>query len=334
MPDPGQLYIRWSATGADDNRTDPGANVWWLSKSVGIFNPSDTTQSEGLAITGVAQKIRVNIDTLLTKDHVGVQAWVCAYGTAGQPYLPSALEHEGLLKELDDQIPPQPYTATAGPQLTIDIPWTPDSNDLTSLGYAETDDLHVCLLANCFATPTTGAPDGQKITAQPPPIDVPNNRHHAQHNIVLHGVASGAGGMSMSMFAGNPAPEGEDVFQLEVVEQRDERLLPELVELARNSSWAEFAADAKLRLPQEPANGVRLEMDAAGGQRFRAPLAAGKPQRMQLTAEFGSDEAGVVRAFEILQRRGREVVGGARLVTLGVPDDFFKERKARRKSVA
>lgn len=327
MADPGQLYIRWSATGSDDNRTDPGNAVWWLSKAVGIYNPADPLQDPGLAVTGTLQRIRVNVSTLLTKTHVGVQAWACAYGTAGQPYLPSALGTTGLLKDLDDQTPPQPYTATAGPELTIDIPWQPDANDLTSLGLDETDDLHVCLLANCYATPPGAAADGQQIVAQPPPIDVPNNRHHGQHNITLRGVAAASGGMGMMMFAGNPAAEGEEVFELFVVEQLHEQLEPGLVELASNSRWGPTLAETgELRLAREPAKGLRLDLGGESGEKLRVPLTAGKPQRMKLEFEFGDGEENVLRVFDVVQRRGREVVGGARLLTLGVPDDVFKDR--------
>jgi hypothetical protein len=327
MADPGQLYIRWSATGSDDNRTDPGNAVWWLSKAVGIYNPANPAQDPGLAITGEEQKIRINVSTLLTKTNVGVQAWVCAYGTAGQPYMPSALGTTGLLKVLDDQIPPQPYTATAGPELSIDVPWTPDATDLTSLGLEEDDDLHVCLLANCFATPPGAAPDGQQIVAQPPPIDVPNNRHHGQHNITLRGVASAIGGMSMSMFAGNPDPEGEDLFELVVTEQQPERIDPGLVELVLNSRWGKtFAEGGELRVAKEPAKGLRLDVAGESGARLRVPFTAGKPQRMELGFEFGDGDENVLRVFDVVQSRRREVVGGARLVTLGVPDDVFKER--------
>jgi hypothetical protein len=328
MPDPGQLYIRWSETGLDDNRTDPGGATWYLSKSVGIYNPANPLQDPGLAITGAAQKIRVNVDTLLTKTNVGVQAWVCAYGTAGQPFLPSALGKKGLLKDLDDQVPPQPLTATAGPQLTVDLPWTPSPNDLTSLGLNATDDLHVCLLANCYATPPGAVPDGQQIVAQPPPIDVPNNRHHAQHNITLHGVASLSGGMGMDMFAGNPAGEGEEVFELEVASHHRERLEPQLLKLARNSRWGPaLAASGGPHLGKEPVEDLHLAIGGERGPKVRVPLTADKPQRLTLGFEFGGDEDNVLRAFDIVQRRSRDrrIVGGARLVTLAVADDVFKE---------
>jgi hypothetical protein len=334
MADPGQLYIRWSQTGNDDNRTDPGAATWWSSKSVGLFNPANPLQDAGQAITGVPQKIRVNIDTLLGKSPVGVQAWVCAYGTAGQPLLPSAFGAKGLKKDLDDQTPPQAFSATHDTQLTIDIPWTPDAGDLTSLNLPAGSDLLVSILANCYATPPApAAADGQEIPTQAtlPPIDVPHNRHHAKHNLVLRGVAAGAGGMAMNMFAGNPAPEGEEVFELEVTEVHTRCLDPELVELALNSRWGpRLANGAKLHLGREPVKDLHLEIGGECGARLRVPLAADEPQVMTLGFKFGPGETNALRAFEVVQRRhrDRQNVGGARLVTLGVPDSVFEELTA------
>jgi hypothetical protein len=333
--DPGQLYIRWSETGSDDNRTDPGNAVWWMSKAIGIRRADGAAQDAGLALTGVDQFIRVNVSTLLTKSHVAVQAWVCAYGTAGQPYLASAGGRAGLLKDLDDQAIPQPYTATAGPELSVDLPWVPDASDLTSVGLTSADELHVCLLANCYATPPSAAPDGAQITAQPPPINVPTNRHHGQHNITLRGMGESAGGMGMKMFAGNPDADGEDVFELLVEEQRLERLDERLIWLVRNSRWADWLAEGgELRPAKAAAGELRLTVAGDSGPRVRVPLTASKPELMTLEFETGGRETGVVRVFDVVQRRGDDVAGGARLVTVALPDDVFEDGVARHKSAA
>ena len=79
MPDPGNLYIRWSETGSDDNRTDPGAARWYLSASLKIINPQDANQDQGLAVTETPQKIRVLVDTKATTTNVAVQVWACAW---------------------------------------------------------------------------------------------------------------------------------------------------------------------------------------------------------------------------------------------------------------
>ena len=330
MADPGQLYIRWSATGSDDNRTDPGGAVWYLSASLTVWNADGTVQTAGEASVGTDHKVRVNVDTLLTKPNVGVQVWVCAYGLAGQPFLGSALLEKGLEKHLDDATPPQPYTATSGAQLSIDVPWTPQTTDLTDLGFADTDDLHVCLLANCYATPPGAAPDGQFIVGPPrPPIDVPNNRHHAQHNILLKGLPAGGGGMGMDMFAGNPAQEGEERFLIQVEELALEEIGPELVELVLNSRWAKVLEEGKgLRPAGKPAD-VKLEAGGASGTELEVVFQAERPQRVRLESSFGEREENVVRVFDLVQRRGREAVGGARLVTLGVPDDVLRELNRR-----
>ena len=74
------LYIRWSETGSDDNRTNPGAATWYRSASLKIIHPQGAAnQDEGLADTEVQQKIRVLVDTKATTTNVVVQVWACAW---------------------------------------------------------------------------------------------------------------------------------------------------------------------------------------------------------------------------------------------------------------
>ena len=210
------LYIRWSESGSDDNRTNPGSSVWWLSKSLQIDNPNDAAQDDGLAVTGADQVISVRVDTVLMTTNVAVQAWVCAYGTAGAPFLPSANGEQGLLRDLDDALNPytaNPVAATAPftSQLEVRLPWTPLGSDLSAIGAPAAADLHVCVLANVYST--AGEGDGAQIPGPGRPvIDVPTNRHHAQRNITIHPVAAGGGMARMRMFSGNPFAEGERVF--------------------------------------------------------------------------------------------------------------------------
>jgi hypothetical protein len=335
MADPGNLYIRWSETGSDDNRTDPGAATWYLSASLKIIHPQGANQDEGLADTGVAQKIRVLVDTKATTTNVVVQVWVCAWGTAGQPFLPSAGGVQGLRADhtVDPNGANQPLTASPAPpaaQLSVDLPWKPLNTDLTAIGEPLTADLHVCLLANCYST--AGAGDGaQLFPANQQAFDVPHNRHQAQRNIKLHPVTNAMGQMKIPMFAGNPFAEGEDVFEL----QAEETIRPELakddLQHLQRGRW--LRDDDEL-----PGRGARLQFAderlpeialAIGGEKPRsgpvkAELTAGKPQKLELDVAVPEAEPGTLHVLDVVQRRGgKEVVGGGRILLLTVDEKRY-----------
>jgi hypothetical protein len=333
MPDPGNLYIRWREDGGDDNRTDPGAAPYWLSKSVTVHNPNDPNQDPGVALPGVSQRIRVLVDTQVTTQNVAVQTWVCAFGTAGAPYIPSAGGTAGRLKNLDDQVPAQPMTATQGSQLTVDVPWVPVKKDFEDIGVPTNKNLHVCLLANCFATPPSGVPDGAQIAAQPPPLNIAANRHHGQHNITLEAVSSGLTSLGFLMFAGNPA-RGELVFELEAREIRRPRLPIDLRDRILRGRWLDSARDERLGLkkpinggihfPDRPVKDLGLEIGGERGQKVKIPLEGGRPLQLKLKGRLPGGEHGALRAFDVVQRRGHKVVGGARVITLSVHEKRFE----------
>lgn len=333
MPDPGNLYIRWSETGSDDNRTDPGAARWYLSASLKIINPQDANQDQGLAVTGKPQKIRVLVDTLATTANVVVQVWACAWGTAGQPFLPSAHGSQGLLADgVDVGGVHQPFTADPAPpaaQLSVDLDWTPLNTDLTAIGEPLNADLHVCLLANCYSTV---AGDGaQAFPANPQAFDVPNNRHRAQRNIKLHPVVNAMRQIKIAMFAGNPFAEGEDVFEIQAAEpSRPDLAKGDLQDLQRGR-W--LRADdqlpgrgGRLQLADEPLPEIAL---AIGGEKprsgpLKAELTAGKPQQLELDVAVPEAEPGTLHVLDVVQRRGdKEVVGGGRILLLTVDEKRY-----------
>lgn len=331
MPDPGSLYIRWSETGADDNRSDPGGAPWWRSKSVRIINPADPAQDDGLAITGVDQQLRVDVDTTLVTTNVGVQVWACAWGTAGQPYLPSAGGPGGLERELDDML--NPFTANPVPpaaaQLAIDLDWRPTNADLTSIGEPLNADLKVCLQANCYST--AGAGDGLKIPPPGPPvIDVPNNRHHAQRNIRVHPVLGVRDRIKLSGFSGNPFADGEDVFVLAAAEPRRPRLDEDDLARLQAGRWLRkdeqlAGRGAELQLAREPVDelGLAVAGDKSRTGPLELPLTAGKPQRFELDVVVPESRPGTLRVIDIDHRHGKQVVGGASVLVVTVEEERF-----------
>jgi hypothetical protein len=333
MPD--NLYIRWSETGGDDNRTDPGAATWYRSASLKIIHPQgDANQDEGLADTEVQQTIRVLVDTKATTTNVVVQVWACAWGTAGQPFLPSAGGVQGLR---GDHVvaggAQQPLTANPAPpaqQLSVDIPWKPLNTDLTTIGEPLMPDLHVCLLANCYST--AGAGDGAElIPANLQAFDVPHNRHHAQRNIKLHPLPNGAGRMKIPMFAGNPFAEGEDVFEIQAAETVRPELAKADLEHLQRGRWLREDDElpgrgATLQVADEPLREIAL---AIGGEKPRngqvkAEFTAGKPQMLELDVAVPDAEPGTLHVLDVVQRRGgEEIVGGGRVLLLTVDEKRY-----------
>ena len=335
MPD--HLYIRWSQTedangdAIDDNRTDPGAAVAYKSASLQVINTADSTQDEGRAIVGVEQQIRVKVDSLeVSTTNVEVQAWACAWGTAGQPFLPSANGFTGLLAQLDDNL--NPYTANpAGPaqQLAVDLDWTPTTDDLDEIGETGNANLHVCLYANCYSLAGTG--DGAQLPGPGrPPINVATNRHHAQRNIRLVTLPAGLGMAKFKMFSGNPFADGEDVFVLEAAEVRRPRLGERDRARLQDGRWLLDDGElpgrgGKLQLAREPIREISLEVKGGKGRNgsVEVPLTAGKPRAVEVEVAVPEAEPGTLHVLDIVHRHRKDVVGGAGVLLLTVDKERY-----------
>jgi hypothetical protein len=340
MPDPGSLYIRWRADGSDDNRTDPGGANFVHTPSLAVIddnvpNPPD----DGVATTGVDQQIRVRVDTTLSTPNVVVQAWACAWGTAGMPFLASANGADGLERDLDDAL--NPFTADPAPpaaQLEVLLDWRPEVQDLIDIGAPTNADLKVCLLANVYSE--AGVGDGAKLV---PPI-LPNhnpatNRHHAQRNIAVHPVLGFAGRFKFQLFAGSPFLEGEELFVLEATQPRKPTFPRETLERLQKGRWLvddeTFGGrGGKLRFADAPLREFALSIggERGGKKGLRAPLAAGKPQLLEFEAAIPESEPGTLHVVDIVQRRGKRFVGGARALVLAVDEERFAHFKRDRAS--
>jgi hypothetical protein len=335
MPDPGNLYIRWRADGTDDNRTDPGNANYVHTPSLAVIddnapNPPD----DGVAVTGVDQQIRVRVDTTLQTTNVVVQAWACAWGTQGMPFLPSANGADGLERDLDDLL--NPFTAEEAPpasQLEVLLDWRPEVQDLIDIGAPTNDDLKVCLLANVYST--AGVGDGAKLV---PPIlpnhDPATNRHHAQRNIAVHPVMGFAGKFKFHLFVGSRVLEGEELFVLDATQPRKPTFPRETLQRLQKGRW--LVADGnlggrggKLRLADEPLREIGLSIGGEQGDAkgFRVPLAGGKPQLLEVEGVLPEAEPGTLHVVDIVQRRGKRFVGGARALVLAVDEKRFAHFK-------
>ena len=192
------------------------------------------------------------------------------------------------------------------------------------------NDLHVCLLANCYST--AGAGDGaQTFPANPQAFDVPNNRHRAQRNIKLHPVVNAMRQIKIAMFAGNPFAEGEDVFEIQAAEPgRPELAKGDLQELQRGRWLREDdelpGRGARLQLADTPLPEIALSI---GGEKPRsgpleAQLTAGTPQKLELDVAVPEAEPGTLHVLDVVQRHsGKEVVGGGRILLLTVDEKRY-----------
>jgi hypothetical protein len=340
MPDPGSLYIRWRADGSDDNRTDPnGANFVHTPSLAVIDDNVPNPPDDGVATTGVDQQIRVRVDTTLSTPNVVVQAWACAWGTAGMPFLASAGGEDGLERELDDQL--DPFVADPAPpanQLEVLLDWRPELSDLIDIGAPTNADLKVCLLANVYST--AGIGDGAKLV---PPIlpshDPTTNRHHAQRNIAVHPVMNFAGKFKFNLFAGSTLLDGEEQYTIDVTQPRKPTFPRETLTRLQKGRWlvegGQLAGKGgKLRLADAPLREVGLSV---GGERasvkaFELPLAAGKPQLLEVEAVLPEADPGTLHVVDIVQRRGKRFVGGARALVLAVDEERFSHFKRDRAS--
>jgi hypothetical protein len=337
MPD--HLYIRWSQTedangdAIDDNRTDPGAGaVYYKSASLQVINPNDPNQDEGRAIVGAAQQIRVKVDSLtVTTTNVEVQAWACAWGTAGQPFLPSANGFDGLLAQVDDQL--NPYTADPAPpaqQLAVDLDWTPTSDDLDQIGETGNADLHVCLYANCYSLAGTG--DGAALPGPGrPAINVPTNRHHGQRNIRLVTVPSGMAMAKFKMFSGNPFADGEDLFVLEAAEVRRPALGKRDLARLQKGRWLRDDGElsgrgGKLQPAEKPVRDISLRVNERESRKgiVEVPLRGRKQPPVEVEVAVPQAAPGTLHVLDIAHRHRKRVVGGAGVLLLTVDEERYE----------
>ena len=259
-------------------------------------------------------------------DHVHVQFWMCAYGTAGMPYLDSAGGTGGTTWPPDDGNPALTHSVVAGGLVIVDADWTPAPSDIT---WPQTGDLHVCMLANAYATDgNNNVVDGQPIVSQPP-VFTPGNNRQGQRNLTLI-IPPKAKRVDFMMFAGHPFADGKAKYTLEVQELLDHRMgQVELDDLLFNKWLKEEKGNlvagkdhVPIRLAEKPLRRLELELEGECGRELQQTFEAGNPQQFRLQADVEEDE-NVLRFIDVVQYdEQREIVGGARAMVLTVPEEL------------
>ena len=330
------------------NQTTPSPA--WLSpalsvvKSVGLINQDASTPLLDVDPNVDSQLVRAEAgnDGADPANDVHVQLWAHAFATApaSNLYLTSLGGVGGV------SIP-------AGAGVTIgslqaqpfETPWDSGS------GLSSTDpeiapllnadgELHCCILGNVYS-PTDG-----HVVADPATLQVATNRRHAQRNMTIKAHDAPAA-LAFMLFAGNPDPERERDARLQVAERTPKELPAwELAELDALGPWIrrtrrapegglpgiEIIIDRKrhpVRAARRPVKDLAIDVsDAGDGREVKLQLGADEARKLHIHAELPEQEF-VLRIFDVTQFEGKRTVGGARLVTLTVPEELLKARAKR-----
>ena len=339
------------------NPTPP--NPAWLSPALSVIKSAGLDQDAGTPILDVDplppsteyQQIRAvaGNDTTSTFANVHVQIWAMAFGTAPA----SNLFLSSMGGPLGISIP-------AGGAMPIDIgpaqqqPFARDWDATYGLATSEPEiqallsngEIHCCILGNVHHPNDAGS---AAITDPAGPLahlDVVNNRRHAQRNMTIK-THDAQTALAFNMFAANPDPEQEQAAVLQIEERLPRELQAfELAELDALGPWIrrggraikggipglEIMIDGKpraLQAARKPLKRLELDVaDAGGGQKVKVQLGPDEARPMHIHADL-PDEEFVLRVLDIKQTRGRETVGGARVMLLTVPKELLKPRGTR-----
>ena len=202
--------------------------------------------------------------------------------------------------------------------------WTPDGAEI---GGAER---HFCLQAQVFLDAAEQLP---QPAGSVPAINL-NNPRQAQHNMTLRAkVASLEDQVSTELAVANHGTQAA-AFRFVAKEVLGSFGGSEIAYL-RRSRWAETlpvhetlmlagSHHAQLKPAPAPALDVTLALGAesASGE-LDATLQPGVEAELSLLVTLPAGDAAIVHRFDVLQYRGEEFVGGARVMTIGVTDQML-----------
>jgi hypothetical protein len=313
MPEPGELYIRYSAS--DNGQRDiPAGVVHYASPALEIVRGVDAGTAQAND-PNQAILVRVGNQGSNTRTDVMVQVYVGDFGTSN-PWLQSLGGSAGT--------PGGPFTVVGDAKVQdsnegeIEIGWSPAPSELGGA-----TEKHVCLFANVHR-PGDGAPQ-----TDPPDWRVRTNQHHAQRNIKLR-PAGTAASLIMGLHAANLGEETE-VFQLAVRPFSTKRLAGFETRHLASAQWL-AAVEERLERQLMPLAPVRaqLEWEGGKGEELKVELPPGEQIPLALNAGTASKEPGLLR-FAVEQRSARtgEVVGAAVLIAAVIPEELIPERLRR-----
>jgi len=332
-----------------------GGGTWYLSQALAVVNNTtggqpvdrplvDTTDDQVMTITVRNGKKPV--------DNVFVQYWVCAFsaGFAGPLYLP--ISANGMKGKQIDPFEPSTHSVPGGLNHVFTDSFKPTSAEVAPLVDPTNPnaDFHACILANVYSLKPT--PDGARIpaTTTVPPTAFPawnpvGNPHHAQRNITLVTPdTDGVKKIDFMMHAGNPDPEIDVKFELEIRELHLGRGQPqigkvELDHLLRHPRIVKRESERRptptrdplatiaiqlgnklvpIKLATKPLRSLQIDAGDRAAPRTRIALGPDAAAQIRLQADLPEEE-NVLRIFDVVQSRDGKAVGGARVLFLNAP---------------
>ena len=199
----GPLLIRYNGT---DNGTRPitpcdASNPYWISPSLWLDHPADTTIDEATTKVGVATTLKVLVHNIGAQpvNNVSVEAFVCDFTAGVSPA--SAIAGTGKFTGFVNTI----GTGGSNSAVVSCTPiWTPNTTQLAINGG------HVCLFANCFSDSDGQSVDTMAVDPVTKSLPFCCDSHLAQRNIRIVAASQGQGGGGMrnirvDLMVANPA---------------------------------------------------------------------------------------------------------------------------------
>jgi hypothetical protein len=327
------------------NQTPPSPA--WLSpalsvvKSVGLINQDAGTPLLDVDPNVDSQSVRgvAGNDGADPANDVHVQLWAYAFATA-----PASSLYLTSLGGVGGVSIPAGAGVTVGSMQAqpFETPWDSGSGltstdpEIAALLNAD-GELHCCVRGNVHSPA-----DGQLVT-DPATLDVAGNRRHAQRNMTIKPHDASAA-LAFMLFAGNDDRDRDRDVRLQVAERTPRELAGwELAELDALGPWIrrtrrapegglpgiEIVIDRKrhpVRAGRRPLKDLGIDVsDAGDGREVKLELGADEARKLHIHADL-PDQEFVLRIFDVAQLEGKRTVGGARLMTLTVPDELLKPR--------
>jgi hypothetical protein len=309
-------YIRTTNGPSGKIRPIPGNVNFYATPAIWISNPNDAGQDKAVAVADTDQLVIVEVgnlgDTQAEVDEWIVQVWAAGFGTVS-----------GAATTLDGKTRPNDAVVPAGSEgIPVSIPWTPQATDL-----AGTDAGHFCIRANVFLA----ANPADKLSSSND-VNVPAQVRHAQRNMTMIPKVSLKADFSFTLITANPDPRKTGKFGFEIVEVTGPlepaeifhiQDSPYVLRADRRGHFTLRQSDGKtkVRTPiRKPLKRPLLQLGERTASRFEARYEPGEARPMTMHLDFGKDEDGLIRRFDVIQRGPKGVVGAARVMTISVPE--------------
>lgn len=303
-PVSGDLMIRTLDGDSGSREIKPCGNFW---SSPDLYLVGDRVSRTEVRVGGTVQ-VAALVTNLRREaiDSIEVEAWVCDY-TAG--HLPNGIQRP---PDRVNGFRLNPIEPGETREIVCDQLWTPTARQLATNGG------HLCIVANAWSSGVDGR---QLIGAEIQPCC---NCHHAWRNIQIFAAGTGMRIKKlMRLWGAAGSEQPQDIF-VEVFANNDAAAFGAgEKDLLEHSIWArhvKFAGRAR-------GNGKAITLSGRGFEgehRAELTLDPRKPQELEIDLELPKAKPGAVQVYDVVSRDRKtdEVIGGARMLALTLPDGF------------